>query len=223
MAHAEEEWPNEDRTNYIEIQSGGAEEREINDEIISTFNTSLPLDRRGWGESCYPSVPTYQQETSYYCGPACLQMALYHITGTRYSQSSLASEAGRNSNDGTYVYKMRNVMNSKQSSVLYAYDTISSQNDLQTKIRLSIANEAPVFFHAMTAPLAMYNGVNLGHYLLGHVIYETGSANTVYVTYNDPWYEDYGNGSVYGTHTDTLYNFYRSLTDYGSRYLIYAG
>ena len=65
-----------------------------NKEIISTFDENNIIQTRGWGESCYPTVPTYKQENGYYCGPASLQMTLKHITGTKYSQSSLASSAG---------------------------------------------------------------------------------------------------------------------------------
>ncbi len=219
---ATEELINVDDSNYIEVQSGGEEERKINDQIIASFDETTIKQTRGWGESCYPDVPVYKQETNYYCGPACLQMALKHITGTKYSQSSLASTAGTNSTDGTYVYKMRDTLNAKQSTRKYAYTTVSSQSDLQNKVTSSIAREAPVIFHAKTGPLQMYNGKNLGHYVLGHTIYEPASESKVYIAYNDPWDRDYGKGTVYGTHTDTLQNFYKCLTQYGDRYLIYA-
>lgn len=220
---AQEELPIIDDSNYLEVQSGGEIEIQKNNQIINEFETNSQKETRGSGVSCYPSVPTYKQDENYYCGPACLQMVLKHITDIKYSQSSLASLAETNKSDGTYVFQMRDVLNAKQSSYKYAYTTVSSQSDLKSKIGKSISKNAPVIFHAKTAPLKMYNGKNLGHYLVGHTIYVPGSETTTYITYNDPWYKDYGNGSVYGSHTDTLANFYKSLTSYGSRYLIYSG
>lgn len=222
---ANDEFIEDDSSNYIEIQSGGAEEREKNDEIVSSFDNGPTIETRGWGETIRPAVPTYKQENGYYCGPASLQMVLKSITGTKYSQSTLASKsnAGTTSSDGTYVYKMRDVLNSKQSIYKYAYTTVSSQSDLQTKVKKSIMRNAPVILHTKTGSLKMYNGTNLGHYVVGHTIYAAGIDPTVLLTYNDPYYKDYGKGSVYGSHTDTLSNFYKSLTNWGKRYLIYSG
>lgn len=219
---ADDEFPVDDLENYLEVQSGGEAKRNENKEIISTFDENNIIQTRGWGESCYPTVPTYKQENGYYCGPASLQMTLKHITGTKYSQSSLASSAGTASSIGTYVYKMRDVLNSRQSKYKYAYTTVSSQSDLQKKVTASIAKEAPVIFHAKTGSLQMYNGTNLGHYVVGHTIFDPTYDPGVKVSYNDPYYKDYGKGSVYGNHTDKLSNFYLALTKWGKRYLIYS-
>lgn len=219
---ASDEFPQDDSENYIEIQSGGIAERAKNEEILRTFDEDNFIQSRGWGESCYPTVPVYRQDNGFYCGPAALQMTLKHITNTKFSQDSLASSAGTTEKNGTYVYKMRDVLNSKQSKHKYAYTTVSSQSDLKRKVTASIAGEAPVIFHAKTGSLVMYNGTNLGHYVVGHTIYEPSYDPTVSISYNDSYYKNYGKGSVYGNHTDTLANFYLALTKWGQRYLIYS-
>ena len=49
---------------------------------------------------------TYRsQETDYYCGPACVQMALSYLSDSSPSQSQLASEM--QTSQVTYTYKMR--------------------------------------------------------------------------------------------------------------------
>lgn len=68
----------------------------------------------------------------------------------------------------------------------------------------------------------MYNGTNLGHYVVGHTIFDPTYDPGVKVIYNDPYYKDYGKGSVYGSHTDELSHFYLALTKWGKRYLIYS-
>ena len=59
---ADDEFPVDDLENYLEVQSGGEAKRNENKEIISTFDENNIIQTRGWGESCYPTVPTYKQE-----------------------------------------------------------------------------------------------------------------------------------------------------------------
>ncbi|NLV86415.1 MAG: hypothetical protein GX025_04280 [Clostridiales bacterium] len=40
------------------------------------------------------AVPLYKQETTFYCGPASIQMTLKYANGTKYSQSSIATDTG---------------------------------------------------------------------------------------------------------------------------------
>lgn len=101
-------------------------------------------------------------------------MVLKSITDTKYSQSSLASSASTTESNGTYVYKMRDVLNSKQSQYKYAYTTVSSQSDLESKVKKSIVRNAPVIFHTKTVALDIYNGRNFGHYVVGKTIYAAG-------------------------------------------------
>ena len=75
---ADDEFPVDDLENYLEVQSGGEAKRNENKEIISTFDENNIIQTRGWGESCYPTVPTYKQENGYYCGPASVSYT--HLT-----------------------------------------------------------------------------------------------------------------------------------------------
>jgi hypothetical protein len=57
---ADDEFPTDDSENYLEIQSGGEDKRKENEEIIATFDEKNMIQTRGWGESCYPTVPVYK-------------------------------------------------------------------------------------------------------------------------------------------------------------------
>ena len=61
------------------------------------------------------NVPTFQQETSYWCGPACIKQSIHYINGSSASQSTYASSMGTSSSIGTYVYKMVDELNKRQS------------------------------------------------------------------------------------------------------------
>ena len=211
------------KATYEEIHGGNELEQQINAELLAQFDDSVSNSSRGWGVACYPTPPNHQQINNYYCGPACLQIVLEQITGTSQNQSTLGAAAGTNSTDGTYVYRMRNTLNSRQSEYIYAYSQVSSVSSLQNKLDASFSDNAPVIFHAKTGSLAMYSGNNLGHYLVGHTLYQT-SEPEAQVMYNDPFSKDYGQGkgNVYGTHTDTISAFYDALTKWGNRYLIYG-
>ncbi|MDD4402401.1 MAG: C39 family peptidase [Desulfitobacteriaceae bacterium] len=116
------------------------------------------------------NVPTYKQEKSYWCGPACLQMVIKYVTGSKISQETLATEAGTTSTKGTYVYKMAETLrahsvNSKYYSV---YDV-----DFDTTFRSSLDKDIPAIAHLCTRYLPAYNGKNYGHYVVlrGRYIY----------------------------------------------------
>lgn len=116
------------------------------------------------------NVPTYKQEKSYWCGPACLQMVIKYVTGSTISQATLASEAGTNATHGTYVYKMAEALraNSVNSKYYSVYDV-----DFDTTLRSSLDKGIPAIAHLCTRYLPAYNGSNYGHYVVlrGRYIY----------------------------------------------------
>lgn len=52
-------------------------------------------------------VPHYRQEQPTWCGPASMQMVVHYVTGTRYSQASLAGVLGTGAH-GTYIDALAN-------------------------------------------------------------------------------------------------------------------
>lgn len=164
------------------------------------------------------NVPTFRQETSYWCGPACIKQSVHCINGSSDSQSTYASSMGTTSKDGTYVYKMVNELNKRQSSFTYKYEYISNLalDKFKTRIMVSAASDKPIIFHCNTKYLYMYNGASLGHYITGSGFFESVSPPSnppkqPCVYYVDPYYKDYGRGSVLGNHSDSYQNIFNSI------------
>jgi hypothetical protein len=164
------------------------------------------------------NVPTYKQEKSYWCGPACLQMVIKYVTGSTISQATLASEAGTTATHGTFVYRMAEALraNSVNSKYYSIYDV-----DFDTTLRSSLDKRIPAIAHLCTRYLPVYNGKNYGHYVVlrGRYIYinapgiepqsvkETCGGELAQAIYiNNVYYTDPFDGrpGVYGRHTVPL-------------------
>ncbi|GAV25597.1 hypothetical protein ciss_15300 [Carboxydothermus islandicus] len=123
----------------------------------------------------YCSVPLKQQINSYYCGPATALQTLYglglqgSVSGTTdaQKQTTLATAMGTNSQDGTYVYKLTQVLNSYISTKKYSYvlGSSSSYTTFENDIIHSLFNDRPVILHARTEYLSYYGGHKSGHYI----------------------------------------------------------
>ncbi len=169
------------------------------------------------------SITNYTQSNSYYCGPANVKQVLQYINGSSLSQSTYASNMGTNSS-GTYVYRIRNELNNKQSYHTYAYTQMGSgdlekfKNIISSDIFYGNDTEVkgiPVILHALTKALPIYNSHNTGHYLT--VSGYSAIARTV--TYVDTNSSNYGNGNVLGSHTVSAEIMFQTVS--GSRYVIH--
>jgi hypothetical protein len=192
----------------------------FNDEIINTNSMYATANF-----SYKLSVPNYRQETSYWCGPANIKQVLQYINGSSLSQATYASSMGTNSTDGTYVYKMRDELNNRQSRESYVYSLMGSGgysfDSFLNFHSFALTKSAPLIYHIKTHTLYMYNGTSLGHYLTGSGYSYTeipGSTPLRMITYVDTYYADYGRGSVLGTFTAAAENVYAGLN---GRYLIW--
>lgn len=144
------------------------------------------------------SVPLYQQTEGYYCGPACVQMVLKYLTGTTYAQATLANSMGTSENGGTYVYRVRDGLNSYTSSGNYQY-LGTWEVSFSNSLIYSVDKNKPVICHVMTGILPNYNyASNTGHYIVatGYYVAYSGSSATSTCRYNDP----HNNNSFYGTY-----------------------
>lgn len=136
-------------------------------------------------------------------------MVLKQIDGTSPTQSTLGNSMGTNSSVGTYVYKITNELNNRQSKFTYAHQLISTQTAMKNALYASIGYNAPAILHARTKSLVMYNGTDLGHYLVAETVVEKNVDGVLdEVGYVDPWYKDYGKGSVFGKHFDSASNIF---------------
>lgn len=90
------------------------------------------------------SVPSFEQETSYWCGPATVKQVLDYINGTSKSQRYYADELGT-TKDGTVFSVVDDVLNDHQDENYYVYTTHDSdeQSKFNDKIEWGIDNGYP--------------------------------------------------------------------------------
>jgi len=221
-------------SNYVKLNQGTNQDVANNDEILEQKQNELQEferklrsilssrglitdTRSGWLDG----YPNYQQEASYYCGPATIKQAVQYINGSSASQGTYASSMGTNGYDGTYVYKMASQMNYRQSAHTYAYQYIGNgaSSSVWSAIVNNIWNNKPTILHASTSSLYMYNGVSLGHYItaIGYMGLDFADSNKQ-ILYIDTWSANYGRGTTLGQHYDSMYNVASTVYN---RYLIY--
>ena len=202
-----------DTTNeYIKNNQGSAQD------VLNNEKNLKYIEEVQWNNLVMPRanyVPTklnvtaYRQETTYWCGPANIKQVVQYINGSSSSQSTYASSMGTISSDGTYVYKMTNELNKRQSKFTYAYKEISNSmttTQFMEIVKNSIFSSKPMILHANTKSLYLYNGTALGHYLtlngFAYDVQAPGPQSPPKIYYTDPYYKDYGRGSVFGTHEE---------------------
>lgn len=163
------------------------------------------------------NVPFYTQSTEYYCGPASVAMVLGY-NGLYPTQQSLANDMGTNSTDGTYVYRVRDELNTyfnnynihPTSSWVWQYDYLD-MNSFQTYINnttydLNVGQ--PLILNVQTDPpdgtqyQLPYYGTNYYHYIVFHG--RTGQ----YDWYTDPFHDPTGTGPTEGRHNTDIYNLF---------------
>lgn len=170
------------------------EELEENDKIIALKEKAVRNNEIN--ETVYSnimlSVPYYAQEYSYYCAPACVQMVIKYLTGTYYSQSTLASLLGTTTSE-TYVYMVAQVLNSLKANdgYYYGYNTIY-QKDIIYAFRYAISRGYPVIPNVLTTSLnpqyAEYNLSPSGRYIVvkGYNYAEDNGGNIIMSYGNQP-------------------------------------
>ena len=163
-----------------------------------------------------------QQLNGYSCGPASAYMAIDGWDGTgsidgtttEAKQERLATQMETNSTYGTYVYMLRNIINTYTDKYDYAYYEGNTLDEFLFRIytfnSLSY-NRAPIL-HAKTAALSYYNGYNTGHYI---AVTEM-DYNTMEVRLHDPNNTD----AYYGIHRVPYEEAYSSIADYSGRFYI---
>lgn len=87
--------------------------------LFAYFNLDA-LSANGITSSNFISVAYFAQETSYYCGPAVVQMALSYLIDSFPSQDELATEMETDAKAGvTYTDKMRKAFDNRGFSQVY--------------------------------------------------------------------------------------------------------
>jgi hypothetical protein len=161
-------------------------------EIILKSNTSTIFTRKYFvfilalicvflvKSSAYPvassvilEVPYHDQQTSFYCGPAAIQMVLEYSNGMYLSQDKLGSEVNVDAIEGvTYTYAMDEPFQARNISKVSSGRTSLTQ--LKQKINQGYAPILLIWFD---------QNHESGHYVVAVGYNETG------VFINDPWPE----------------------------------
>lgn len=193
---------NEEIDHYVEVNQGDKETQKQNEEILlqnleAAENLNNMIKPKGWGDTIRPAITPVKQLNDYYCAPASVFMVLTNINGSSVSQSTLASSMGTTLSEGTYVYKVTNELNKRQSKFKYAHQLISSKDALKKALYTSIGYNAPVILNVNTKSLTMYNGYATDHYVVAQNVIEDNNVGRLdRIGYLDPWSYNCGNGNV---------------------------
>jgi Peptidase_C39 like family len=139
------------------------------------------------------AVPSFEQQTSYWCGPATTKQVLHYLNGSSSSQSTIASGLGTTS-AGTDFSVIDNYLNSKQSKNNYIYSNGNSYDNWSYKTDYGLAHGFPVLLDLEIYPSYMpkYTAHIAGHIL--NVSGEDSRYSPVQMRLTDPY--DQGNRGV---------------------------
>ena len=143
--HADENAPDlEDPERIRKIEKTNA--------LIEEYMLNKGMMYRGAGNTVYVTVR--MQQGGSYCGPACVQMIIEALTGTVYSQSTLALKL-ETDDSGTYVYMIRNVLNNFIGTGSYEY-VGTWQSTFGNSLVYSIDKGKPMVCQVKTGTLDPY-------------------------------------------------------------------
>jgi Peptidase_C39 like family len=141
------------------------------------------------------SVPSFEQETSFWCGPATTKQVLHYLNGSSSSQSTYATGLGTKE-AGTDFSIIDDYLNTKQSKNYYIYSSGYSYGTWSDKIHYSLTKStpAPVLLDLEIYPSYMpkYTTHIEGHIL--NVSGEDSRYSPVTIRLTDPY--DQGNRGV---------------------------
>ena len=197
---------------------------QVPEENIVTDTNNKDITRGGSGDLCYEHVKNIKQTEDYNCGPATVLQSLYgmdsagQVSGSTDAAkiATLEAACGTTSEDGTYVYKMAEVLNKYNIyGRKYQYtlgSSFGSIHSFKNCIATSLTCGKPVVLHARTEYLTYYEGTSLGHYLSLDV-YDRRVETVRIVDCNNM--DEY-----YGIHTVPVEEAYNCISASG-RYLIH--
>ena len=182
------------------------------------FETFLAENMHRSGGSRYLTVPLVRQETSYYCGPASVQMVLQYF-GIYRTQSQLADDMGTTYDDGTGEHMILSGLDDNYPSNSYVKKRTYSTY-FGNELRGSIDAGGPVICLLMTGELPHYDGYNTGHYIVatGYMWAQggSGSGGTNSVTFND----SNNQSRYYGEHTSAWEEMETAIDNHAGYYWV---
>lgn len=157
------------------------------------------------------TMPGYLQDNSYYCGPASVQNVVKFLTGTYYSQGTLASDLATTTS-GTYVYKVAEVLRAK-TGANYEY-TLNSQYNYWNAMISATNGGYPVVYNVLTSALSSAYPFASGHYIVG-----TGYATDNYIIYSCYYFDPYYLSGVSGARAVNKDQMNNAINQNGGYYI----
>lgn len=158
-------------------------------------------------------LPSYEQETLYYCGPASVQLAMLLLTGKTKSQKEYAKMLGTTEPDGTYVYKIAEVLNQAKKND-YGWREIGDDYSRfwEPVVKNLSEEKIPLIAKIYTNHLKIYKNNRYDHYLTITGYYETGNNKTRKIYYFDSFKCPKVGNANFGHHEATLEEFMNGTT-----------
>lgn len=169
------------------------EEHKLNEEKLQAMNVWLS-SRVSGASYMNLAVPTCQQETNYYCGPATVQQTLKFHMNSVPSQTVLANQLGTTT-DGTDMTKISGVLNNNLGYTQYSLISIGTQTDWINKVTYALSINKPVILDIKATSNSGWPYTTAGHFL--NVSGYDRRTTTAKTKITDPWIGKLG---------DTWYN-----------------
>ncbi|MGF9977338.1 C39 family peptidase [Viridibacillus arvi] len=140
------------------------------------------------------AVPSYKQETSYWCGPATTKQVLSFINGSAGTQTTIAKDLGTTT-AGTDFSKIDDYLNDKQNRNTYVYSDGLSYADWTYRLEYGLSKNYPVVLDLKITSSYMpkYTASVEGHILNVSGV-DTKTSSSAQVRLTDPF--DQGNRGV---------------------------
>ncbi|MFD2670350.1 C39 family peptidase [Marinicrinis sediminis] len=146
------------------------------------------------------SVPSFEQETYYWCGPATVKQVLDSINGSSNSQSYYANELGTTTS-GTVFSLVDDILNDHQTDTTYVYTDFQS-NEYNTWESIMMAAVdlfyVPAVLDLKITPsnMPLYTSNVAGH-ILNNSGYDISDSNNKKIRLTDP-FDQGGRGVTIG-------------------------
>lgn len=134
------------------------------------------------------SITCFQQETTYWCGPATVKQVVHFLNGSSNSQAYYAEKL-KTTTSGTDMTLIPGVIKT-ETGVEYAYDSIGTESSWFDKIFVSVMNEQPAILDINTQNVSAFPYSSAGHFVNVSGYDATG---TKQVRITDPYVKGLGN------------------------------
>lgn len=138
-------------------------------------------------------VPSFKQETNYWCGPATTKQVLHFLNGSSSSQSYYAGQLGTTSQGTTFPY-VADVLNKFQSKNTYYYKSIVDYSTWSWRVQYNTDNNYPTVLDLEIYPSYMPKYTT---HIEGHILNVSGydtRYSPLQIRLTDPF--DQGNRGV---------------------------